>query len=658
MWRRVFPCAVALTGAALQLVCWSAAYGFDVQRLQREEFQRHYAVGGSLLDLAASAIFQLGWVCGALCVCRIRTRGFRLSIAMLLVASIAAVVKVVMLLTVPSSAGDDASGSGAQIREARRHDASLAMATLAIIVPASEAAFLRRLRNSVSSRSKHRQPRQSGGGFARLGRDKDTFSVTDSLPVREHEEDVSDGGDKEAVSTAEQQRWLRGASRMASRDASRSSHASANSHSMQTSDRDLSGSIGRGVEDDVKADTADRTLVEAETNLEGKREAKRLRSSKSGKREGRDKADTTAGLEDMQRGRSRSNSASKSSSKRSKRAKEGNERKRDRNRDDSAGVTDPTKASALRRSADFLATPGRPKKDRSSRLSGKVAAGVLDSSIPVDDSKRQPNERKKLPKEYTTLVSAWAAGMELERRNSTGAAFRGGSGSGGDGGEVLLIGLSELRALISAAFDAVTGTEGWEKRSNDALESINTRHRTELLTSTISLVERAVRSKSITTAAKKGCATVLLEERMLPVGFPHAFVGQLALCLEHCFENRRMQRKVKKTIDKASRRSKMPLEPVGGCPPPPPPAAAAQPTGRPPVTLQDRSVEQAGVTGSDHQTVPSVGHRKYGGIALPGFEHRLAAAEATAPPRGAGDGDSMSQSDLRSLREQVRAHSF
>ena len=92
--RRLLPCALAVAGAALQLLCWSAAYGFNWQQLRENEFQRRYDPGSSLTDLAALALFQLGWVLGALCVCRVRTRGFRLAIAILLVASIAAVMKV------------------------------------------------------------------------------------------------------------------------------------------------------------------------------------------------------------------------------------------------------------------------------------------------------------------------------------------------------------------------------------------------------------------------------------------------------------------------------------------------------------------------------------------------------------------------------------
>ena len=76
--RTLLPCALAVAGAALQLLCWSCAYGFNWQQLRQNEFQQRYDPGSSLMDLAALALFQLGWMLGALCVCRVRTRGFRL----------------------------------------------------------------------------------------------------------------------------------------------------------------------------------------------------------------------------------------------------------------------------------------------------------------------------------------------------------------------------------------------------------------------------------------------------------------------------------------------------------------------------------------------------------------------------------------------------
>ncbi len=677
--RKVLPSALAVTGAALQLLCWSAAYEFDLQLLKQKEFQRQYNVGSSLVDLAALALFQLVWVLGALCACRVRTRGFRLSIAMLLLASIAGILKVALLLTVAPINEGDGSGSGAETRATRQRDASLAMAVLAIIVPASEVVFLRRMRNSVISASSadYRRYGRGGSGFARVGRDGETFSVTDTLPERRHEEESSsDGEDRAGVATAEQQqRWLRGASLRASRDKKHSSLASASSNGLQTTDGDLSGSVGWGVGLDAEVEAEDGALEHAEAKLGAKLEGKRLRNSKS-----------------AEGGRDRSNSTSKSSSKRSKRSKDGDDRKRDKKRDDSgklgrnssretAAAVAAARSATNRDSAEFLATPGRPQKERSNKRSGKIATAVaLDTSIQVEGERKEPPiHGKTLPKEYATLVSAWAAGgMELQWQTSSGS-----TGNEDESKTSLAIGLPELRALVSAAFDAVTGTEGWETRSDEALRLVGSKHRTVLLTSTICLVERAVRSKSITTAAKQGSATAVLEERMLPVGFPRDFIGQLALCLEQCFENRRMQRKSKKTADNKSQRSK-PLPESGGrrAPPPPPlehppsaPAPPALPTGLVATALEERSQRQD----ADTAAGGVVDHRTYGGIALPGFEHRAPGVRpgpftpgSEADPHAAAglsdsmsakiesaDGNSTRHSDLetaRVLREQVRAY--
>ena len=634
--RKACPCALAVTGAALQLLCWSAAYGFDVQLLQQEEFRRHYDAGSSLLDLAVSAVFQLGWVLGALCICRVRTRGFRLSMAVLLLASIAGVLKLALLLTVPPVNEHDGSGSSAQVRATRRHDATLAMAVLAIIVPASEVALLRRLRSSVLSASSadYRWHSRAGSGFTRAGRDEETFSVTDPLPVRWHEEDGSCSEDEEAGTTAEQQRWLRGASLRASRDKKRPLTTSADSGGMSSAgatDGDFSGSVGWGLGLDADADEAeDGALQEAEAKLEAKLEAKRLRSSRPAKYAARQHE--SAAAEPPDGARPRSNSGSKSS-KRGKRTKEGLEQQREKNRDDSrklsrnashetalsAGAAVAAARSAARDSAEFLATPARPKKGRPSQRAGTTAtAAALDSSIPVDAEKKQSLKGgKSLPQEYATLVNAWAAGgMELQWRNSSGDI-----GSDGGSQESLAIGLPELRALVCAAFDAVTGTEGWEERSNKALESVDSKHRTELLTSTICLVERAVRSKTITSAAKNGGAAAVLEERMLPVGFPRNFVMQLALCLEQCFENRRMQRKARKPTGKASQRLKMPAE-LARCAPPPPPLDPPLTPGLP--TEGHLALDRAASTAPVDPAAPKVlDHRRFGGIALPGFEQRL-----------------------------------
>ena len=436
------------------------------------------------------------------------------------------------------------------------------------------------------------------------------------------EQSLSDGEDSTGdIAADQQQRWLRGASLRASRNKKHSSLAPPDSSGLQSTDDDLSGSVGWGVGLDVEADAEDGVLDKAEARLEAKLEAKRNRHSKS-----------------AEGGRSRSNSASKSSSKRSKRSKEGDERKQDKKRDSSGKLSRNYSPSAVaaarsapRDSAEFLATPGRPKKERSSNRSSKTATVAdLDTSIPVDSERKEPlGNKKTLPKEYATLVSAWAAGgMEMQWRTSSGT---GGNGDGSQGS--LAIGLSELRALVSAAFDAVTGTEGWETRSDEALMVVDSKHRTELLTSTICLVERAVRSKSITTAAKQGTAAAVLEERMLPVGFPRDFVGQLALCLEKCFEDRRMQRKGRKATGKASQRPKLLPEPSRLAPPPPPleqPAAPGTPAPALPTGLvaaaprEERSQGQdAGIGGS---VVPVVQYHKYGGVALPGFEQMGSAA--------------------------------
>ena len=241
-------------------------------------------------------------------------------------------------------------------------------------------------------------------------------------------------------------------------------------------------------------------------------------------------------------------------------------------------------------------------------------------------------------------------------------------------GGQLAIGLPELRALVSAAFDAVTGTDGWEDRSNEALRSVDSKHRTELLTSTICLVERAVRSKTITTAAKDGRAAGVLEERMLPVGFPRDFIGQLAHCLELCFENRRELRKAKKTA-KVVRRT---TGTTAAAPPPPP---QEQP---PPLRmgLPPGASAEGGAGALPPQVVD---HRKFGGVALPGFDRPSAApapaqhntsglqpaaqphgafaggadgAAAAAPPAAAaaaeGGVGQISPASARALRDQVR----
>ena len=434
--RKACPCALAVTGAALQLLCWLAAYGFDVQLLQQEEFRRRYDAGSSLLDLAALAVFQLGWVLGALCICRVRTRGFRLSVAVLLLTSIAGVLKLAVLLTAAPINEPDGSGSGAQVRAIRRHDVPLAMAVLAIIVPASEVALLRRLRKSVLSASSadYRRHGRAGGGFTRVGRDEETFSVTDPLPVRWHEEDGQEG---EAGTTA-QQRWLRGASLRASRDKKRSLTTASESEggpSADATDGDFSGSVGWGLGLDADAEAEDGALEKAEARLEAKLEAERLRSSRSARDETAVSDSEPRQQENADGGRPRSNSAAKSS-KEGKRTKDAHGQQRDKHRDDSrklsrnasheaaasAGAVVAAARVAARDPAEFLATPARPKKVRSSQRGGATAtAAALDSSIPVEgERQRAPKGRKSLPQEYATLVNAWAAGgMELQWRNAT-----------------------------------------------------------------------------------------------------------------------------------------------------------------------------------------------------------------------------------------------
>ena len=162
---------------------------------------------------------------------------------------------------------------------------------------------------------------------------------------------------------------------------------------------------------------------------------------------------------------------------------------------------------------------------------------------------------------------------------------------------------------------------------------------------------------------------------MLPVGFPRDFIGQLAHCLELCFENRRELRKAKKTA-KVVRRTTG----TTAAAPPPPPQEQPPPlrTGLPP---------GASAEGGAGALPPQVvDHRKFGGVALPGFDrpsaapapaqHNTSGLQPAAQPHGAfaggADGTAaaappaaaaaaaeggvgqISPASARALRDQVR----
>ena len=180
-----------------------------------------------------------------------------------------------------------------------------------------------------------------------------------------------------------------------------------------------------------------------------------------------------------------------------------------------------------------------------------------------------------------------------------------------DAGAQPAIGQGELRALVSAAYDAVTGSDGWEARTKKLLSNIRAEHRTALLTSTISLVERAVRSKSIREAARENRAHSVLAERMLPVGFSPEFVQQFALCLEDCIAQRRKHRRAhRSSVEQwVTQRG---ANDARAMPPPPPP-----PPDEPPPDDAHLGAP-AGV-----QPLPSAPVRRSvakHGVALPGYE--------------------------------------
>ena len=651
--RKAVPCALAVAGAALQLLCWVAAYGFDLHELEERELRERYVVGGSLWDLGALTLFQLGWLLGALCVCRVRSHGFRLAVGVLLLTSVAAFIKLVLLLAVPADDAAARSGSGDDRRRWRRPSWSIAMAMVSVIVPAAEVVFLRAFRNSHRRAAEPPRARaHGGGGFTRHGwgdadgpafppaEDPDYEPRFDGLPAAQSSGDE----EEEAISTGEQQRWLRGASLRSGRDSKRSgSHSAGRTRTdadMSTESVEWGAPAGA---QEVEGD--DRTLEAAEARLEAKRRSRHAARegdapvvkgrSRSGSREHSSKSKTSS-----KEGRLKTESSRESAKDKLRRGDNGD--RGGTGGPDIDGVAPLIGGNA----ADFLATPQRKFGSKSSKRAREgsskpwtaaTARSEDASAAAKSEHAVVPGAAKKLPAEYALLGQAWAnGGMAMQWTNAKPGQ--------------LAIGVSQLKALVSAAFDAVTSSEGWQERTDDLLKSVDHHYRTELLTSTICLVERAVRSKSITTAAKEYRAAAVLEERMLPVGFSRDFIEQLALCLEQCFANRREQKKrQKKTSSKRE----------GGRPPPPPPpdALLASQLAPPPAAAADPAAMDR--------------LRKIGGIAMPGFaptatKGRLdestevvAQAQAQVPDgrgvaeQAADEWGRVGETDSRALREQA-----
>ena len=432
--RRVLACALAVLGAALQLLCWLAAYGFDLRELERAEFRR-YTVGTSLADVAGLALFQLGWMLGAaLGCCRVRSQGYGLAVAVLGLTAAAAVAKVVVMAVAPSAEGG--AGSAASSSSAApqwRATWAFATAALSAAVPCGEAAWLYALRREAQEawRAAKRARSPAGHGYRREGRESGSSAfgdaAADDVDVLEPDDDVEASIEvteqRPSDASAEQQRWLRGASlRAAHGDRRDGSHRSSDRVRSRT-DTDTSVEWG---EPEVEAAAASAAVVEADGPGDRRRGRNRAGEGEQRRQPEAPREATKRSERDKERRRkhrtedgrpSKSGKSSKKSGKPSRSRRKGARAALEPEPTPApaaAAVEAPGRDRGLSTSSaeDFLATPAR-KSSRSKRQAAKPA--TVGSEEGRASSRSKPASTRAVPAEYAVLCQAWAAaGMEAQ----------------------------------------------------------------------------------------------------------------------------------------------------------------------------------------------------------------------------------------------------
>ena len=431
--RRVLACALAVLGAALQLLCWLAAYGFDLRELERAEFRR-YTVGTSLADVAGLALFQLGWMLGAaLGCCRVRSQGYGLAVAVLGLTAAAAVAKVVVMAVAPSAEGG--AGSAASSSSAApqwRATWAFATAALSAAVPCGEAAWLYALRREAQEawRAAKRARSPAGHGYRREGRESGSAfgdAAADDVDVLEPDDDVEASIEvteqRPSDASAEQQRWLRGASlRAAHGDRRDGSHRSSDRVRSRT-DTDTSVEWG---EPEAEAAAASAAVVEADGPGDRRRGRNRAGEGERRRQPEAPREATKRSERDKERRRkhrtedgrpSKSGKSSKKSGKPSRSRRKGARAALEPEPTPApaaAAVEAPGRDRGLSTSSaeDFLATPAR-KSSRSKRQAAKPA--TVGSEEGRASSRSKPASTRAVPAEYAVLCQAWAAaGMEAQ----------------------------------------------------------------------------------------------------------------------------------------------------------------------------------------------------------------------------------------------------